>query len=239
MFTVTFLQGNAQTACSQLYSLVITEHTAKKFFGEDKNVLGRKLVVDNKQTYVITAVLKDPPANSTLQFEWLAPYEITLLADRARGGNDEYSWGSYGPFTYVELEPKSNPDVINRQLKDYIHVKQADQTNLAFLFPMSDWRLYSEFDNGKQTGGGQIKEVRILSSIAWIILLIACINFMNLATANSQKRAKEVGVRKVLGAGKKKLIIQFIGEALLMSILAAVLSIVIMTLALPAFNMLM
>ncbi|HTB27092.1 MAG TPA: ABC transporter permease [Puia sp.] len=239
MFTLTFLEGNARTAFSQLYSLVITEHTAKKFFGEDKNVLGRKLVVDNKQTYVITAVLKDPPANSTLQFEWLAPYEITLLADRARGGNDEFSWGSYGPFTYVELELTSNPDVINRQLKDYIHVKQADQTNQAFLFPMSDWRLFSEFDNGKQTGGGQIKEVRILSSIAWIILLIACINFMNLATANSQKRAKEVGVRKVLGAGKKKLIIQFIGEALLMSMLAAVLSIVIMTLALPAFNILM
>ncbi len=239
MFSLTFLQGNARNAFTQLYSLVITESTAKKFFGEDKNVLGRKLLVDNKQPYIITGVLKDLPANSSLQFEWLAPYEITLLADRTRGGNDESSWGSYGPFTYVELDANANHVAINKQLQNYIHDKQTDQANQAFLFPMSDWRLYSEFENGKQTGGGQIKEVRILSAIAWIILLIACINFMNLATANSQKRAKEVGVRKVLGAGKKKLISQFIGEALLMSTLATVLSIVIMSLALPAFNVLM
>ncbi len=239
MFTLTFVRGNARTAFAQLHSLVITESTAKKFFGEDKNVMGRKLVVDNKQPYIISGVLKDLPANSTLQFEWLAPYEITLLADRARGGHDESAWESYGPFTYVELDANANPSAINKQLKNYIHNKRADQANQAFLFPMSDWRLYGEFENGKQTGGGQIKEVRILSTIAWIILLIACINFMNLATANSQKRAKEVGVRKVLGAGKKKLITQFVGEALLMSTLAAVLSTVIMSLALPAFNILM
>ena len=87
--------------------------------------------------------------------------------------------------------------------------------HVPFLFSMNDWHLYDEFENGKQTGGGRIEYVRLFSIIAWIILLIACINFMNLATARSEKRAREVGVRKVLGAGKKSLIFQFIGEALL------------------------
>ena len=87
---------------------------------------------------------------------------------------------------------------------------------------MTDWHLHDQFDNGKQTGGGRITYVRLFSIIAWIILFIACINFMNLATARSEKRAKEVGVRKVLGAGKKSLVFQFIGEALFMALLAAV-----------------
>ncbi len=100
---------------------------------------------------------------------------------------------------------------------------------------MKDWRLYNEFENGKPTGSGRIKQVRMLSAIAWIILFIACINFMNLATASSQKRAREVGVRKVLGAGKKKLIIQFIGEAMSLSLVAGFAAIIIMAFALPAF----
>jgi ABC-type antimicrobial peptide transport system permease subunit len=101
---------------------------------------------------------------------------------------------------------------------------------------MSDWHLYDDFDNGKQTGGGRIEYVRMFSIIAWIILFIGCINFMNLATARSEKRAREVGVRKVLGVGKKRLVIQFIGEAIFMTALAAIVSVVIMSLVLPAFN---
>ena len=104
---------------------------------------------------------------------------------------------------------------------------------------MKDWRLYNEFANGKQTGGGRIEQVHMLSLIAWIILLIACINFMNLATARSEKRAKEVGVRKVLGSGKKRLITQFMGEAFMMSFMATVIAVLIVSLSLPAFNLLM
>ena len=94
---------------------------------------------------------------------------------------------------------------------------------------MKDWRLYNEFANGKPTGGGRIEQVHMLSLIAWIILLIACINFMNLATARSEKRAKEVGVRKVLGSGKKRLIAQFMGEAFMMSAIATIIAILIMS----------
>lgn len=230
MFTFKFLHGSARTAFSQLYSLVLTESTAKKIFGEKTDVVGQTVRVDNEHNYIVTGILKDPPSNSSLQFEWLASYEISLI------GRNDGSWGSYGPFTYVELDEQANLSLINKHLKDFIQQKEASQRNQPFLFPMSDWRLYNEFENGKQTGGGRISRVRMLSAIAWIILFIACINFMNLATANSQKRAKEIGVRKVLGSGKKSLVIQFIGEAMFMSLIASVTALGIIVISLPAFN---
>jgi len=238
MFTFHFVEGDAKKPFPQLYSLVITESAAKKFFGTERNILGKTVRVNNAQNYVVSGVIKDMPENSTLQFEWLAPYEITIAAEDP-ANSDALRWDSYGPLTYVELNKNSNLDAINKQLKDFIHQKATDQKSGTFLFPMKDWRLYSEFANGKPTGGGRIEQVRMLSVIAWIILLIACINFMNLATARSEKRAKEVGVRKVLGSGKNRLIAQFMGEAFLMSAIATIISIFIMSISLPAFNTLM
>jgi predicted permease len=238
MFTLAFIQGNAATVFSQLHSIVITQSTAKKFFGNDKNVVGKTVQIDNKQDYIVTGVVKDLPQNASLQFEWLMPYEVNLIENNAYQSGDATSWNSYGPFTYVQLDDKANVAAINKQLYNYIHSKNPAQTTHAFLFPMHDWHLYDEFVNGKQTGGGQIEQVRMLSVIAWIILLVACINFMNLATARSEKRAKEVGVRKVLGSSKKRLIAQFLGEAFLMSAVAAALSVIIIALTLPAFTVL-
>ena len=238
MFTLPFVQGDAKNAFSQLHSIVITEQTSKKFFGDEQHVVGKTVRMDNQQDYVVTGVIKDLPKNSTLQVEWLAPYAALLQQNRIISGNndDEKAWNSYGPFTYVELEPGADVRSINSKLHNLIHHKNASQKNTAFLFPMSDWHLYSEFANGKQTGGGRIKQVHMLSVIAWVVLLIACINFMNLATARSEKRAREVGVRKVLGAAKKGLIAQFIGEALLMSAIAAGFAIAVIAATLPAFN---
>ncbi len=233
MFTLPFVQGNAKSAFSQLYSIVLTEKTAKKFFGDDKNAVGKTVRIDNKQDYVVTGVLKDLPQNSSLQFEWLAPFEIFY-----RQSPWAQNWGNFCLSTYVELKPGINAADVNKQLYNYIQQKQNAETTTAhaFLFNMNDWHLYNEFDNGKQTGGGRIEYVRMFTTIAWIILLIACINFMNLATARSEKRAREVGVRKVLGAGKKVLVIQFIGEAFFMAILAAIVAVIIIYVALPAFN---
>src|SRR5579871_5898069 len=242
MFTFNFIEGNPKNPFPQLYSLVITQSAAKKFFGTEKNVVGKKVRVDNSQDYVISGVIKDLPENSSLQFEWLASWEINVakeMANKVDSNRDETDWGSYGPFTFVELEKNANLETINNQLKNFIHKKSSAEKNTAFLFPMKDRRLYEEFANGKPTGSGRIKQVRMLAGIAWIILLIACINFMNLATANSQKRAKEVGVRKVLGAEKKGLVSQFIGEALFMSLMASVIAVFIIIFSLPAFNMLM
>ena len=231
MFTLPFVQGNAKSAFSQLYSLVITEKTAKKFFGDDKNVIGKTVRVDNKQDYVITGVLKDIPENSSLQFEWVAPFQIWYQQSPWA-----YQWENNCVSTYAEIKPGADVANINKQLYNFVQKRAPTSNGHVFLFGMNNWHLYSEFENGKPTGGGQIEYVRLFTIIAWIILLIACINFMNLATARSEKRAKEVGVRKVLGAGKKRLIFQFIGETLFMSVLAAITAVMMMLLALPLFN---
>ncbi len=231
MFSFPFLQGNPSTAFTQLHSMVITQKTAKKFFGTDKDVIGKTVLIDNKQDYVITGVLKDIPENSSVQFEWVAPFQVWYDASEWA-----HHWGNNCLSTYVELKPGVNPASVNKQLYGFIQKREPQSIARPFLFSMNDWHLRNEFDNGKQTGGGGIQYVRLFSIIAWIILLIACINFMNLATARSEKRAKEVGVRKVLGAGKQKLVFQFISEALFLALLSAVLAVIIISLVLPAFN---
>jgi predicted permease len=231
MFTLPFVQGNATTAFSQLHSLVITEKTAKKFFGDNKDVIGKTVRVDNKQDYIITGVLKDIPENSSLQFEWIAPFEIWY-----RQSPWAWKWENNCVTTYAELKPGTDVNTVNKQLYNFVQQKAPTSNGHVLLFSMNNWHLHDQFESGKPTGGGRIEYVRLFSVIAWIILLIACINFMNLATARSERRAREVGVRKVLGAGKKRLVIQFIGEALLMAALATIAAVIIMTLVLPLFN---
>lgn len=233
MFTLQFTQGNAASAFSQLRSVVITQTTAKKFFGNDKDLIGKVIKVDNKQDYVVSGVIKDIPANTSIQFEWLMPYKIFF--DQAPWLK---SWGNQATSTYVELKRGVNPESVNKQLYNYIQKREPTALGHAFLYAMKDWHLYNDFKDGKMTGGGQIEYVRLFTVIAWIILFIACINFMNLATARSEKRAREVGVRKVLGAGKNSLIFQFIGEAILMSLIATVVAVILLTFVLPAFNIL-
>ncbi len=231
LFTLPFVQGNKESAFKQLYSLVITEKAAKKFFGNDRNVIGKSIRVDNKQDYVVTGVLKDMPANSSLHFEWVAPFQIWFQQSPWA-----HEWENQSISTYVELKPGINPESINKQLHGYLQKRVPTSTAHPILFNMGDWRLYSDFQDGKQTGGGRIETVRMFSIIAWIILLIACINFMNLATARSEKRSREVGVRKVLGEGKKSLVFRFMGETIFMASLACLLAVALMTLVLPLFN---
>ena len=231
MFSFPFIEGNAKTAFTQLHSMVVTEKTAKKFFGTTKDVVGKTVRVDNKQDYVITGVLKDIPENSSIQFEWLAPFQIWFDASEWA-----HHWGNNCLSTYVELKPGVSSASVDKLLYNFIQKREPQSIARPFLFSMNDWHLRDQFDNGKQTGGGRITYVHLFSIIAWIILLIACINFMNLATARSEKRAREVGVRKVLGAGKKNLIFQFIGEAIFMASLSTVCAVIIIALTLPAFN---
>jgi predicted permease len=230
MFQLQFIKGNAATAFNQLYSLVVNETMAKKFFGTT-DVIGKALKVNNKQDYIITGVIKDLPKNVSFNFHWLAPFKIyeddnTWLKE----------WGNNGVITYVETEPNANIASINKKLYGYIQTKASDASARMSIYPMNKWRLYNNFDTNGKEKEGRLKYVNLFSLIAWIILIIACINFMNLATARSEQRAREVGVRKVLGAGKRKLIAQFIGEALFMSLLSTLFAIIIILLALPAFN---
>ncbi|PWT95225.1 MAG: acetylornithine deacetylase [Bacteroidetes bacterium] len=230
LFTIPFLDGSPQHVFDQIRSVVITEKMAKKFFNTTTNVVGKTLKIDNGESYTITGIVKDLPQNSTVKFDWLLPFQIYFDEN-----NWLKDWGSNGIQTYVEVYPKSNPATIDKQLFGYIQTKDSAAIARAFLLPMKDWRLRNAFEDGKRVTG-RIQYVRMFSTIAWIILLIACINFMNLATARSEKRAKEVGVRKVMGAGKGLLARQFIIEAILMAYIAVVFSILFMFLLLPAFN---
>ncbi|MEO8713309.1 MAG: ABC transporter permease, partial [Parafilimonas sp.] len=238
MFTLPFLEGNAGTAFQQLHSIIITEKTAKKFFGDEKSVIGKTVRMDNKQDYIITGILKDLPENSSLQFEWLAPFQVWYDENKEWA----HQWNNFGITTYVELKPNTDAAALNNQLLNplYDFTTQKNESSVStvheFLFSMNDWHLRNDFDNGKETGSGRIQYVHLFTIIAWIILLIACVNFMNLATAGSEKRSKEIGVRKVLGAGKNRLVFQFIGEAIFMALLATVVAVFVMILVLPAFN---
>ncbi|MEC5144304.1 ABC transporter permease [Chitinophaga sp. 212800010-3] len=230
IFTLPFVEGNAATAFSQLYSLVITEKTAQKLFGATRNIVGKTIIVDNKQPYVVSGVVKDNPGNSSIQFDWVAPFEIYYRANKYLS-----EWDANSVSIYAELAPNANFDIINNLLKNAIRQRDPHAINQAFLLSMNDWRLHSQFIDGKQSGG-RIEYVRLFSLIAWIILVIACINFMNLSTARSEKRAKEVGVRKTMGASKNRLVLQFIGEALFFAILSAVIAVLLLYICLPAFN---
>ncbi|KAA2241349.1 FtsX-like permease family protein [Chitinophaga agrisoli] len=230
MFDIQFTEGNVNDAFRQVNSVVLTEEMAQRFFGTASNVRGKILKVDNKTSLLVTGVIKDVPKNATLQFSWLSPFEIFMQT------HDWWQyWGSYSVSTYVTLQPSADTARINRQLYGFIEKRQEGATARPFLFSMNDWHLRGEFEDGKQVGG-RIVYVRMFGVIAWIILLIACINFMNLATARSEKRAREVGVRKVMGVAREMLTLQFIGEAITMAVLAVVLGLLIMWTLLPLFN---
>jgi putative ABC transport system permease protein len=231
MFKINFTSGNPTSALNDIHSIVISRQMATAFFGAS-DPMGRTLKMNNATQYTVTGVFEDLPANTSFRFRWLANYQAFLQ-------NNQWltEWGSNGIMTFVELKPNANAAAINKLLLNYVQTKAPGAIMKPFLFPMTDWRLYSFFNNGKQdASNGRIQYIRIFTIIAWIILLIACINFMNLATASSEKRAREVGVRKVLGAGKGKLIAQFIGESVLMAFLSVILSVGLTALVLPAFD---
>lgn len=230
IFHLKFLKGNTASPFPQLYSLVISKKMAEKFFNSI-DIVGKTLKVNNKQEYAIAGVIEDLPENVSFKFDWLAPFKI--LEDQESWLQ---SWGNNGISTYVETEPNANISAINKKLYNYVSSK-TDGNGIAkmSIYPIKRWHLYDVFENGKEVEGS-MKYVHLFSLIAWIILIIACINFMNLSTARSEQRAREVGVRKVLGAGKWKLISQFIGESLIMALFAALVAVALVYLSLPAFN---
>ncbi|MDR3693669.1 ABC transporter permease [Mucilaginibacter sp.] len=230
MLQLPFAKGSATNAFAQLKSVVISERMAKIFFG-NTDPMGKLIKLNNTEDYTVTGVFKDLPQNSTYQFQWLIP--MANIDHKQPWMN---IWGANWCRTLVELEPNANLAVINQKLSHYIASKtKATNTTQCFLFAMNDWNLHNSFTDGKMDGG-RIQYVKTFSFIAWIILLIACINFMNLSTARSEQRAKEVGVRKVMGAGKGKLIGQFIGEAVIMAFISVLVAVGLIYLALPSFN---
>lgn len=225
-----FISGDPKRPFNQLHSLVVSEKFARKMF-DAVQVTGQTLKMDNDQEYVIAGVFKDFPPNSRyFTMEWLVPFDVFLKR------NDwlQY-WGNNGVQTYVKLEKGTDVAALNKKLVNFITRRGEGLIAQPVLLKGTDWRLRGEFKDGKQSGG-RIRFVKLFSLIAWIIIVLACINFMNLSTARSEQRAREVGVRKVMGSGKGMLIAQFLTEALLLAFIAVIVAIGLIALVLPAFN---
>jgi len=231
MLSLNFIRGNSHTVFSELHSLIISEKMANVFF-EGVNPVGKILKMDDGQPFTVTGVFRNFPDNTSFKFNWLAPFKIA--EQKAQWMK---RWGANGVSTFVQLKPGADVRQINQQLYHFIQKRiKGGNGPTCFLFAMNDWHLYNHFTNGKMDKGGEIKYVKLFTALAWVILLIACFNFMNLATARSEKRAREIGVRKAVGASRNMLVMQFIGESLVVSYIAVFLSVAFVYLALPAFN---
>ena len=235
MFTLSFINGNPSSALDDPNSVVISESMSKKFFG-DENPVGKTLTMNAKGAYsvdgiyMVKGVFGDLPANCSYHFEWLSPYKTWEDANTWLK-----PWNNNLTETIVELSTTTDSAKVNAKLFNYLSKKVSGATNQCFLFPMNDWHLRDHFVNGVQQGG-DIKYVRLFLGIALIILIIACINFMNLSTARSEQRAKEVGVLKVMGAGRQGLIRKFLAESLFMSIISVILALALLYAFLPFYN---
>lgn len=231
MFDFPLLKGSEQTALAGTYSIVLTQKLATKLFGKEE-AMGKVIKIDNLDNFTVTGILKDLPNNTRFQdYEYFLPWAYMVKRQW-----DDSSWGNNSTQTYVLLKPNTSATNFEKKIKNITIQHTKDEEHIeVFIHPMSKLRLYSQFENGKNTGG-RIEVVRLFGIIAGLILLIACINFMNLSTARSEKRAKEVGIRKVVGAEKKSLVGQFLGESILIALLAGIISIGIVQLSLRGFN---
>lgn len=232
IFSLKFIEGNIEDAFSNPEAIVLTKSTADELFGSDEQILGKVVKMSNKDNYLVSGVIEDLPKNVSFPFDWVAPFE------RYRDGAEWMTeYGSNFSDTFVELSTEADFESVDSQVRGLIAKKEENTEDYAFLHAMKDWHLRSKFEGGKIVGG-RITYVRLFTIIAFIILLIACINFMNLSTARSEKRANEVGVRKAMGSGRSRLIIQFIAEALILAFMAALVSVVLLFILLPQFNLL-
>lgn len=232
MFSFPMIKGNEHSALKDPYSVVLTQKLAKDIFGNE-DAMGKVIKVENDENYKVTGILKDLPNNTQFKFDYLMSYE-----HKSMKGYIDSDWTDVSIRTYVMLKPHASLSAANSKIKNVIVQHSGGRAKTTqFLYPFSKLHLYSHFQNGVVVGG-RIERVRIFLLIAIFILLIACINFMNLSTAKSEKRAKEVGVRKVVGAGKGSLVFQFIAESILLSFIAGALAIIAVQLCLPAFNQL-
>lgn len=234
VFSFPLVEGTSATALRTPYSMAISRRTAVQFFGSPQLAMGKTLRMDDKKDYTVSAVFEDFPDIASRKFDYLISWEGWLEENSWAKG-----WGSSGPLTFVLLRPDADAAAFDKKLAQLPKKYTPDQSSAYHyewgLQKFDEVYLHSQFKDGR-ISGGRIEYVRLFSIIAVFILLIACVNFMNLATARSVRRAREVGVRKVSGAVRSSLIWQFIGESLLLTIFSVAIALLLMALTLPLFN---
>jgi putative ABC transport system permease protein len=234
MFTYEFIAGDMNTALDNPFSIVLTETVAKKYFATPAEAFGQSLQNKQNEEYKITGVIKDVPYNSHFRFD-------ALISRSSQQGSDGGSWGNFGVFTYIQLpegydltKMYASLDTIVKQRVNPIFEQYGIKVAYE-LQNIPDIHLHSKIQDEAEEGG-DISYIYIFGAVSAFMLIIACINYMNLATARSANRAKEVGVRKVMGSQRKQLIIQFITESVVLTVIALILSVILIYALLPAFN---
>jgi putative ABC transport system permease protein len=232
-FTISFTEGDKNRLFRDRSSVAVSEELAQKLFHTTQNIIGKQLKWDQSEfggSFIISGVFKKNPPSATDQFDLLFNYDLVL----ERRPN-LLRWGNSDPSTYVIVKKGTDIALLNSKVKDFVKKKEKNSGKTLFLTRFSDGHLYGKYENG-QPVGGRIAYVKLFSIVAIFILIIACINFMNLSTAKASRRLKEVGIKKVMGASRKMLMLQYIGESLLMTFLSLIIAIVLIILLLPVFN---
>jgi ABC-type antimicrobial peptide transport system permease subunit len=233
MFSFPVLHGNESTILTEKYGVAISEDVAMKVFNTTDNVVGKTLDWQGERLngqFVVSGIFETVPSNSSIRFDILFTYD--LLLDIFPGFS---AWNGSGPSTYVILDENVDPGELNSKIADFVKTKNSESPLTLFVRPYSDRYLYGEYENGMQAGG-RIEYVRLLSGVAILIVIIACVNFMNLSTARASRRYKEVGIRKAVGASRRSLVFQYLRESGLTSFVSFLVALLIADLLLPQFN---
>ncbi len=230
VFSYDLLQGDASRVLTDKNSIVISESIAKNLFNTTDNLIGKPIEFQHQQQYFISGIFKDIPSHSSEHFDFVLSFDI--MKDINEG---VLNWSNSGPMTFIVLKEGTNASLFEQKIAGIIKTKTDDTHRTLILQQYSQCYLHGRYENGVQAGG-RIEYVILFSVIALFILMIACINFMNLSTAKASRRIKEVGIKKAVGAGRKALIVQYLGESMFMSFLSLFLSILIVDIFLPKFN---
>ncbi len=235
IFPYPLVKGNVNSVFADPNSIILTEFVAKALFG-NQDPINKVIRIDNQYNIKITGLMKDAPLNSTLQFQFFLPYSL-IEATNPGAKKERTNWQSYSTPEYVELQPGADAEAFKNKIKDIVwnHAQDKSTKIEVFLQPAKNWHLLTQFKDGKPVDG-VIEYVRMFGIIGILVLVIACINFVNLSTARAEKRAREVGVRKSVGSLRRDLIFQFLSESLLVTLIAFAVSILIVQLVLPSFN---
>lgn len=237
IFQYPLIQGDINTVFQDPNSIILTQSAAKALFGSD-DPIGKVVRVDNTDNLTVTGILKDLPENSTFRFKYLMTMRRMEQAYEYVRNSRNSGYGNNGFQEFVKLKPGVNLEQFAAKIKDIEKTETASENAMrsdVVLQPISRWHLYGKYENGKDAGG-LIDNIRTACVVGLLVLLIACINFINLSTARSSKRAKEVGIRKAIGAEQQFLIFQFLVESFVTTLIAAVIAFMLAMLALPLFN---
>ncbi|WP_285057319.1 ABC transporter permease [Pedobacter ginsengisoli] len=226
-----FIRGNRDQVLNDVNTIILTASFAKKLFGND-DPINKTLTLENQDVLKVEGVIEDLPANNSITFECLMPW---ALFEKREPWSKGINWGSNMCLTLVQLKDNKFFAESNAAMKGIYKRNQKENNSEALFHPLTKWHLYSDFENGKSVGG-KIEQLKIFLLLAFCILLIACVNFMNLSTARSERRAREVGIRKAIGSTRKSLISQFLLESVFITFISTVLALILAEVSLPYFN---